>query len=73
MDNYFYFHEHLDISVTNNAAERVSIKVKMHIKQSGGFRNRTYDHYYCNVLSVIESQICDEKSRHKIIYDVFSR
>lgn len=69
-DSYLYFLNHIEIPPTNNAAELVARKVKMHSKQSGGYRNRDYEQYYCDTLSVLESSA---KGRYETLYEGFSK
>lgn len=69
-DSYLYFLNHIEVPATNNAAELVARKVKMHSKQSGGYRNRDYEQYYCDTLSVLESSA---KGRFQTLYEGFSK
>lgn len=69
-DSYLYFLNHIEVPATNNAAELVARKVKMHSKQSGGYRNRDFEQYYCDTLSVLESSA---KGRFQTLYEGFSK
>ena len=68
--SYLYFLRHIEVPATNNAAELVARKTKMHSKQSGGYRNSDYAQYYLDTLSVI---ISNGKGAYNTLLDVFSK
>lgn len=71
--SYLYFLTHIDIPATNNEAELVARKAKMHTKQNGGCRNGEYAQYYCDTLSVIESNRLEGISRYQTLLNVFQK
>ena len=62
---YLRFLHNLSLPDTNNAAEGIARKEKMHSKQSGGYRSSDHIQYHCDVLSVIESK--RESSRYQTL------
>lgn len=72
-EEHLYFLHHIEVPATNNAAELVARKVKMHNKQSGGYRSREYGQYYCDTLSVLESNHAQGKSRYITLLDVYKK
>jgi hypothetical protein len=72
-EHYLHFLYDISIPNQNNPAELVARKVKMHSKQSGGYRSDLYSQYYCDLLSVIESNLTLGLSRYQTLLDVFEK
>ena len=69
---YLRFLHNLSLPDTNNAAEGIARKEKMHSKQSGGYRSSKHIQYHCDVLSVIESKQ-ENNSRYQAILSGLSK
>ncbi len=72
-EHYLHFLYDISIPNQNNPAELVARKEKMHSKQSGGYRSELYSQYHCDVLSVMESNMAQGKSRYQTLLDVFKK
>jgi hypothetical protein len=72
-EQYLLFLSDLSIPCQNNPAELVARKVKMHSKQSGGYRSPIYSQYHCDVLSVMESNKALGIGRYTTLLDVYKR
>lgn len=70
---YLHFLQHIEVPPTNNAAELEARKVKMHSKQSGGYRSRCHAQYYCDTLSLLETNRINNIGRYKTLYEGFSK
>ena len=72
-EHYLHFLYDISIPNQNNPAELVARKEKMHSKQSGRYRSERHSQYHCDVLSVMESNMAQEKSRYQPLLDVFKK
>ena len=72
---YLHFLHDLSIPATNSRAEQKARPAKMHVKQSGGYRDESGNsvQFYCDTLSLMSCTADRGGSRYRMILSVFMR
>ena len=72
---YLHFLHDLSIPATNSRAEQKARPAKMHVKQSGGYRDESGNaaQFYCDALSLLSCTADRGGSRYRMIRSVFAR
>ena len=72
---YLLFLHDLSIPATNSRAEQKARPAKMHVKQSGGYRDENGNavQFFCDTLSLLSCTADRGGSRYRMILSVFAR